>query len=217
MAEKQPQLAYPMAPSANGYTRSDAEAGAAAHDAREQRKKKRTKCLLYIVLFAIFQAGVIAIFAVTIMKVRTPRFRVRSASFENFNVGTPASPAFSARMNAELGVKNANFGRYKYRNTTVVFFYRGTPVGQAILRNSRVNWRATKKIDVAVDLSLGNAAANSQLGSDLSAGIVPITSQARMTGRVELVFVMKKNKATEMNCNMEIVTATQQLRNIVCK
>ncbi|KAL0321493.1 UNVERIFIED_CONTAM: hypothetical protein Scaly_2445700 [Sesamum calycinum] len=191
MAEKQPQLAYPMAPSANGYTRTDAEAGAASHDAREQRKKKRTKCLLYIVLFAIFQAGVIAIFA--------------------------ASPAFSASMNAELGVKNANFGRYKYRNTTVVFFYRDTPVGQAILQNSRVNWRATKKIDVAVDLSLGNAAANSQLGSDLSAGIVPITSQARMTGRVELVFVMKKNKATEMNCNMEIVTATQQLRNIVCK
>ncbi|KAK4384916.1 hypothetical protein Sango_2615600 [Sesamum angolense] len=193
MTEKQPQLAYPMAPAANGYSRSDAEAG--AHDAREQRKKKRTKCLLYIVLFAIFQA----------------------ATFENINAGTPASPAFSARMNTELGVKNANFGRYKYRNTTVVFFYRDTPVGQAILQNSRVNWRATKKIDVAVDLNLGNAAANSQLGSDLSAGIVPITSQARMTGRVELVFVMKKNKATEMKCNMEIVTATQQLRNIVCK
>ncbi|KAK4384913.1 hypothetical protein Sango_2615300 [Sesamum angolense] len=146
MAEKQPQLAYPMAPSANGYARTDAEAGAASHDAREQRKKKRTKCLLYIVLFAIFQAGVIAIFAVTIMKVRTPRFRVRSATFENFNVGTPASPAFSARMNAELGVKNANFGRYKYRNTTVVFFYRDTPVGQAILQNFSCEERRRKSM-----------------------------------------------------------------------
>ncbi|KAL0318066.1 UNVERIFIED_CONTAM: hypothetical protein Sangu_2220900 [Sesamum angustifolium] len=112
---------------------------------------------------AIFQAGVIAIFAVTIMKVRTPRFRVRSATFETLTPARPPVPAFSARMNAELGVKNANFGRYKYRNTTVVFFYRGTPVGQAILQNSRVNWRATKKID-------GGGSEFGQRGGQLRAG-----------------------------------------------
>ncbi|KAI3458078.1 hypothetical protein Pfo_014741 [Paulownia fortunei] len=206
MAEKEQQSPYPMAPT-NGYARSDTEA-AAAHDARELRKKKRNKCLLYIVLFAIFQTGVILIFALTVMKIRTPKFRVRSATFTNFNVGTPASPSLRTNMNAELTVRNANFGRYKYRDTTVVFLYRGTQVGQVFVPNSRANWRSTKDFDVQ---------ANSQLASDLSAGVVPLTSQANMRGRVELMFVMRRNRSTNMNCSMEIVTATQQLRNIVCK
>ncbi|KAL7107018.1 hypothetical protein ACP275_06G027400 [Erythranthe tilingii] len=213
MGEKEQQLSYPMAP-ANGHGRSDAEAGGAT---RELRKKNRTKCFLFIALFVIFQIGVITIFSVTVMKIRTPKFRIRSAHLTNFNAGTPASPSFAGTVNAEFTVKNANFGRYKYRNTTVDFFYRGTPVGQIFVRDSRAGWRSTKKFNVVVDLSLANAQANPQLASDLNAGVVQITSQARMRGRVELIFVMKKNKSTDMNCTMEIVTASQQLRNIICK
>ncbi|KAL8049567.1 hypothetical protein ABFX02_06G027300 [Erythranthe guttata] len=214
MAEKEHQ---PL-PYTNGHGRSDAEVGgAAAHDAREQRKKKRTKCFIYIALFVIFQLGVIAIFSVTVMKIRTPKFRIRSAHLTTFHAGTPGSPSFSGTVNAEFSVKNANFGRYKYRNTTVGFFYKGTPVGQVFVRDSRAGWRSTKKFRVVVDLNLANAQANPQLASDLNAGVVQITSQARMAGRVELIFVMKKNKSIDMNCNMEIVTATQQIRNLVCK
>ncbi|KAK6132148.1 hypothetical protein DH2020_034104 [Rehmannia glutinosa] len=213
MAEKEQQPTHPMAPT-NGYTRSDAESSAAHGGAREQRKKKRNKCLLYIVLFAIFQAAVILIFVLTIMRVRTPKFRVRSAALTNFSVGTPETPSLTAAMNAELAVRNANFGRYKYRNTTVEFLYRGTPVGQVTVRGSRANWRSTRKFEVRADLNLG---VNSELGNDLRAGIVPITSQARMRGRVDLIFVMRRNRSTDMNCSMEIVVATQQIRNIICR
>jgi hypothetical protein len=203
---------------ANGHAWSDAEAAAAAHDSRELRKKKRTRCLLYIILFAIFQTGVILIFALTIMKVRTPKFRVHSGGVENLNTGSTSNPSLSRRLTAELGVKNANFGRYKYQNTTVVFLYGGTKVGEAAVSSSRVGWRSTKKFNVVVDLNLaGGGPGNEQLASDLSSGVVRLTSQAKMRGKVELIFVMKKNKSTDMNCTMELLTAAQQLRNIRCK
>ncbi|KAL7107017.1 hypothetical protein ACP275_06G027300 [Erythranthe tilingii] len=214
MGEKEQRVSYPMAP-ANDHGRSDTEAGAAP--ARELHKRKRTQCLIYIALLAIFQIAVVTIFSLTVMKIRNPRFRIRSAHLTNFNAGTPASAAFTGKLNAEFSVKNANFGRYKYMDTTVDFFYRGTRVGEVFVRESRAGWRTTKKFNVAVDLSLANARANPHLASDLNAGVVPISSEARMIGSVELLFVLKKNRSTGLNCTMEIVTATQQIRNILCK
>ena len=192
----------------------DAEAAAGGHAAREQRKKKRTKCFLYIVLFVIFQSGIIAIFALTIMKVRTPRFRVREATFTTFNAA-PANSSLRLTMVPQFSVKNTNFGRYKYRNTTVEFFYRGAKIGEVAVPNSKAGWRSTKRFTAsAVNL---NIAASSQLTSDLAAGVVPITSKSQVRGRVELVFIMKKNKGTKMDCSMNIAIATQAVTNIVCK
>ncbi|GFP81034.1 hypothetical protein PHJA_000246700 [Phtheirospermum japonicum] len=207
MAEKEQQSPYPMAPAAIlGAAGSGAAAG-------ELRRKKRNRLIMYIVLFAIFQTGIILVFSFTVMKVRTPKFRVRAAALTNVSAGTPASPSFSATMSAELGVRNNNFGRYKYRNTTVEFLYGGASAGRAIVRSSRANWRSTRKLEVVVDLSL---TASPELASDLSAGVLRLSSSAKMRGRVELILVMRKSVSTAMNCSMEFVLATHQIRNIVC-
>ena len=149
------------------------------------------------------------------MKVKTPKFRVRGASFTNFNAGTPANPSLQASMVPQFSVKNTNFGRYKFQTTTVDFFYKGAQIGAVTVANNKAGWLSTKRISAeAVNL---NIAASPELNADLSAGVVPITSRAQMRGKVELMFIMKKNKGTNMDCSMEIVTATQTLRNIVCK
>ncbi|CAA2974331.1 late embryogenesis abundant At1g64065-like [Olea europaea subsp. europaea] len=213
MAEnKEQQSPYPLAPAANGYARSDTES--AYHDARELRKRKRKKCLLYIVLFVVFQTGIILLFALTVMNIRTPKFRVRSAAFENFNVGTPTNPSFSLRINAEFGIKNTNFGHFKYQNSAVYFIYGSVKVGEVVVQKARAKARSTRKFNAAVELSFPE---NSQLRNDLNSGFVRLISQSKLRGKVELMKVLKKNKSTDMNCSMDIVTATQQLTNIVCK
>ncbi|GFZ06422.1 hypothetical protein Acr_18g0005920 [Actinidia rufa] len=121
MAEKAQQQGYPLAP-ANGYARSDAEASRSQSD-DELRRQKRKKWALYIIAFVIFQTGVIVFFSMTVMKFRTPKFRVRLAnSFETFDV-QPSS--FNLRMNTQFGIKNTNFGPFKYGNSTVYFYYKG--------------------------------------------------------------------------------------------
>ncbi|KAH6804608.1 hypothetical protein C2S51_032855 [Perilla frutescens var. frutescens] len=213
MAEKELQSAYPA--NGNGYARSGDTEAAADLEARELRKKKRTKCFLYIVLFVIFQTGIITLFSLTVMKVRTPKFRVRGASFTSFNGGAPANPSLQVSMIPQFSVKNTNFGRYKYRNTTVDFFYRETKIGEVAVPNSKAGWRSTKSfLAPAVNL---NIVGSPQLASDLSAGVVPITSKGQMRGRVELLFILKKNRSTNMDCSMEILIATQTIRNIVCR
>ncbi|KAL6541539.1 hypothetical protein OROGR_011025 [Orobanche gracilis] len=211
MAHNGEQSKFPLPPP---YAPSDAKLGAATHDVGDLRRKKHNKIILYMVLFAISHIGIIAIFSLTVMKVRTPKFLFRSAKVTSLTVGTRGNPSFSAAVTAELAVRNVNFGRYKYQNTTVEFFCRGASVGWATLLGSRAGMRSTKKFQIAADLKLGR---NDRIASDLSAGKLPITSQARMSGMVEFLDVIKKKKSTVMNCSMEIMVATKKIANIVCR
>ncbi|PSS04409.1 Late embryogenesis abundant protein [Actinidia chinensis var. chinensis] len=212
MAEREPRAGYPLAP-ADGYGRSDEETGRSLSD--EERRQKRKKWALYIIAFVIFQTGVIVFFSMTVMKFRTPKFRVRSAtSFDTFDV---QSSSFNVRMNAQLGVKNTNFGPYKYGNSTILFYYRGTQVGSVIIPKSKANFRRTKKVNVAVDLVAPTLPSNSELASDVTSGILPLTSTSRLTGKIEIMFIFKKKRSINMNCTMDLNITAKQLQNIQCK
>ncbi|KAI8540417.1 hypothetical protein RHMOL_Rhmol09G0262300 [Rhododendron molle] len=142
------------------------------------------------------------------MKVRTPQFRVTSATFGASNVQA-TTPLFNITMNTALVVKNTNFGPYKYENPTVNFFYTGTPVGSANIPNSKAFLRSTKNIIVGVNLV--RQAGNTELGNDLNSGILPLTCQSTLNGKVDLMFIFKKKKATNLYCTMDVNIATGQL------
>ncbi|KAK9292175.1 hypothetical protein L1049_020135 [Liquidambar formosana] len=113
MAEKdQQQVYHPSAP-ANGEAKSDEESGMVLSEL-ELRRKCRIKCLAYVAAFAVFQIIVILAFSLTVMRVKNPSFRLRSVTIEDLTVGSPNSPSFNMRFNAEVGVKNTNFGDFKF-------------------------------------------------------------------------------------------------------
>ncbi|KAL3521582.1 hypothetical protein ACH5RR_019731 [Cinchona calisaya] len=216
---EQPQV-YPLPQSYNtnaGYNnKRDAESANVESD--ELRRKKRMKYLAYFAAFVVFQTGIILLFSLTVMKIRTPKFRVRSATFETFEIATATNPSFNFRMDAELGVKNANFGNYKFQNSSIVFFYGDAPVGEAVVRETKAGWRSTKKLDVVVDLSSnGLTNNNSQLANDLNSGVLTLNSRSTLNGKVELMFIFKKKKSTSMDCTITIGLADKVVREIKCK
>ncbi|XP_047965544.1 late embryogenesis abundant protein At1g64065-like [Salvia hispanica] len=216
MAEKEQQSPLPLAPARYGLSRSDTEAPDCR--AAEQRRiniNKRRKCLLYVFLFALLQTGVILLFTFTVMRIRTPKFRVLGATLElsNSSVALPGNGSLRAAMTAELGVKNSNFGRFRYGRTAVYFFYDGAQVGEAAAGGGRANWRSTERLKVKVDVNVADSA---QLERDLAAGVVALTSRAEMRGDVRLAMLFEKKRSAEMNCSMEIVTGNLNIRNIVC-
>ncbi|XP_059625449.1 late embryogenesis abundant protein At1g64065-like [Cornus florida] len=216
MAEKDQQV-HPMPQSNNTPAKQDEEDGGTLLS-KELRRKKRMKCLAYVVAFAVIQTSIILLFALTVMKIKTPKFRVRSATFESFNVvATTSPPSFDIKMNAELGVKNTNFGHYKFDNSTIYFFYKGTEVGSAVVSKARARARSTKKFNVLVGLSSTNLPSNSELGSDLSSGVWQLSSRSELKGKVELMKVMKKKKSTEMSCTLTISLADKAIRDLNCR
>ncbi|KAG2677149.1 hypothetical protein I3843_12G087800 [Carya illinoinensis] len=215
MAEKTNyQPAYPLAP-ANGYPRSDEESA----NPDELRRKKRIKLAIYIAIFVVFQAIVIAVFAVTVMKVKTPKVRLGSdVMFQNVSTSTQPSASFDISFTTQVRVKNTNFGPYKYDSATATFVYDGVTVGEVSIPKGKAGMLSTKKVSVTVNVNSNTLQSTSNLGSELSGGFLTLTSHAKLSGKVELMFVMKKKKSAEMNCTMKInVSPNHELRELICK
>ncbi|KAK4601452.1 hypothetical protein RGQ29_010848 [Quercus rubra] len=159
----------------------------------ELRRKKGIKLAIYIAAFAVFQTIVTLVFALTVMRVRTPK---------NFNTGTRESPSFDLSFTTQIGVKNTNFFPYKFDSTIATFMYEGVPVGQVIIPKVNVNSNALPT--------------TTGLGSELGAGVLTLNSQAKLNGKMELMFVMKKKKSTEMNSTMTIDLSTKAVLSMIC-
>ncbi|KAI4370115.1 hypothetical protein MLD38_018496 [Melastoma candidum] len=179
----------------------------------DEKRQKRMKWAAYITAFAIFQVIVILVFALVIMKVRTPKFRVGNFEIQSLSTNTTPAPSFDMAFVAPIRVKNANFGPYKYDATTVDFTYGGAMVGQVQVPKSKANFRSTKKIDVLVNLS----SSVSNVVPDISSGTLTLSSSGTMTGKVEMMLIFKKKKSTSMNCTMVINLASKVLQSLNCK
>ncbi|KAH0690192.1 hypothetical protein KY289_017550 [Solanum tuberosum] len=139
----------------------------------------------------------------------TPKFSVRSATFDHM---VTENASFNITMNAELSVKNANFGPYNYKNSTIYFYYNDVSIGEAFIYQGKAGFKSTKKFNVIVNLS----SKESKLRNDLNSGTLILTSKSKLEGKVKLIFFMKKKKSTEMNCTIIIGLAGKVVQDIQC-
>ncbi|KAA8520885.1 hypothetical protein F0562_011558 [Nyssa sinensis] len=102
------------------------------------------------------------------------------------------------RLVTQFAVKNTNFGHFKYDNSTVTILYGGSPVGEAFIPRGRAKARQTRRFNVTVDISFEQLSGNPNLTNDINSGFLTLTSQARLSGKVELMKVIKKNKSGNM-------------------
>ncbi|KAK4601454.1 hypothetical protein RGQ29_010850 [Quercus rubra] len=184
----------------------------------ELRRKKRIKLTIYIAAFAVFQTIVILVFALTVMRVKTPKVRLgTNITFQNFNTGTQASPSFDLSFTTQVGIKNTNFGPYKYDSTIATFMYQGVTIGQVTIPKGKAGLRSTKKVTVIVKVNSNALSSTTGLGSELGAGVLTLNGQAKLSGKVELMFVMKKKKSAEMNCSMTIDLSSKAIQSMICE
>ncbi|OMO79648.1 Late embryogenesis abundant protein, LEA-14 [Corchorus capsularis] len=181
-------------------------------------KRNNAKCLAYVAAFIVFQTAVILVFALTVMRIKSPKVRFGAVAVESFSSGSSSnSPSFEMKLVAQVTVKNTNFGHFKYENSTVTIFYGGMPVGEAVIEKGRARARQTKKININIDISSSRLSSNSNLGNDMNAGVLPLSSQAKLSGKVHLLKVIKKKKSGEMSCTMGINLATRSVQDLKCK
>ncbi|KAB1215405.1 hypothetical protein CJ030_MR4G025305 [Morella rubra] len=211
MAERTNHQDYPLAP-AKAHPRSDEESNNLSSD--ELRRKKRIKLAIYIVAFAVFQVIVITAFALTIMKVKTPKVRLGTVALSNVNT---SNQSFDISFTTQVRIKNTNFGPYKYDATNATFTYQGEAVGQVNIPKSKAGMRSTKKVSVTVNVNSNALPSTSNLGSDLGSGVLTLSSHAKLSGKVELMFVMKKKKSAEMSCTMSINVSTKAVQDLTCE
>lgn len=209
MAQKKQQV-HPIEPT-GGPAKTDVES-------EELRRMKCTRYIAYLAAFALFETIVIMVCVVTLMRIRSPKFRFRAVSIENLNyTSDTTSPSFNIRFNAKVAVKNTNFGHFKFKNSTITLAYRGDPVGDAKISKARARARSTKKMNVTVDVNSDHVWSHSNLVRDLNSGFLTLTSQGKLSGKVHLMKVMKRRRYAEMNCTIIINLVRRRIQDLKCR
>ncbi|KAJ9679592.1 hypothetical protein PVL29_021500 [Vitis rotundifolia] len=182
------------------------------------RRKKIMKYSLYAAAFVVFQTIVITSFALTVMRIKNPKFRLRNTVVEDIVYSSNTSTtSFGMRIHAEVTVENTNFGNFTFENSTVTFAYGGNTVGEVFIARARARARSIRKIDVMVDVSSNNVSSNSNLGSELNSGRLMLTSHGRLNGRVQVMKLIKKRKSAQMNCTMGVNLMEREIEDLNCK
>ncbi|KAL4596153.1 hypothetical protein ACB092_12G143400 [Castanea dentata] len=194
MALKTNQQVYPMGPKSK-EPRSDEEFGSKT-SVEELKRKQRIKLAIYIAAFAVFQTIVILVFALIVMRVKTPKVWLGN----NLKFHNPP-----------LRVKNTNFGPYKY-DTIATFMYKGVSVGQVTIPKGKVGLRLIKIVGVTVK----DLPTSANLAGDLGSGLLMLNSYAKLSGKVELMFIMQKKKFVEMNSTMTINLSSKEIHSMIC-
>ncbi|XVF53502.1 hypothetical protein PTKIN_Ptkin05aG0104400 [Pterospermum kingtungense] len=193
------------------------ESTAEAQLSKELKRKKRMKLLAYAAAFAIFQTIVILVFSLTVMRIKNPKFRVPSIAVEDLTyTSSPNSPSFNMKFNVEVAVKNTNFGHFKFDNTTISLDYGGVQVGEAFVAKGRAKARSTKKMNVTVELISNHTMANTNLGNDISSGILALTTRSTLSGKVQLMKLIKKKKSAQMSCTITVDLVGRAVQDIKC-
>ncbi|KAK9277093.1 hypothetical protein L1049_006632 [Liquidambar formosana] len=171
---------------------------------------QKRKCFAYVAAFVVFQTIIIVVFALTVMRIKSPKLRFGTVEVENFS--TANANSVSMRLNAQVTVKNTNFGHFKYPNSTATILYGGVAVGEAFIPSGRAKARQTKRFNITVDITSSQISSN-----DVNSGVLTLTSEAKLNGKVHLMKVIKKKKSAEMSCNMAVNLATRAVQNLTCK
>ncbi|KAK8705497.1 hypothetical protein V6N13_049099 [Hibiscus sabdariffa] len=201
----------------NSYRQRKTEMESAAEASKELKRKKRMKLLAYALAFAIFQIIVILVFSLTVMRIKNPKFRVRSITVEDLKVAAPNPPSFNIKLNAQVAIKNTNFGHFKFENTTISFDYGGVRVGDAFVAKGRSKARSTKKMNITVEMNSNNIPNNSSLQNEIESGFLTLTCHSKLSGKVQLMKLIKKKKSAEIECTMLINLETKAVQDIKCQ
>lgn len=192
-----------------------------SRQSQEEKPRRRMKLAAFIVAFVIFHVIVILVFALVVMRARTPRFRIgNSMTIRSLTAGNQSSPSFVMNFTAPIRIENTNFGPYRYDATAVSFTYGGVQVGQVTVPKSKASFRSTKKVNVTVSVNseaLTARSTSSGLGSELSSGVLTLNGQGRLEGKVELVLVFKKKKSASMNCTVAVHVSSKSVQSLSCK
>ncbi|RXH77087.1 hypothetical protein DVH24_019975 [Malus domestica] len=93
----------------------------------------------------------------------------------------------------------------------VSFLYQGATVGQVSIPKSKAEMLSTKKINVEVSLS-SSELSGTNLGSEMSNGVLTLNSAAKLTGKVELMLIMKKSST--MDCTVAFDLSSNTLQSV---
>uniref|UniRef100_A0A2C9WCJ4 Late embryogenesis abundant protein LEA-2 subgroup domain-containing protein n=1 Tax=Manihot esculenta TaxID=3983 RepID=A0A2C9WCJ4_MANES len=185
---------------------------------RIPRREKTNKCVVYVLAGTAIFSAIFLAFAL-VVRPRTPDLELSFVSVKNL-VYTNNNVSFSSlnmTLEAELSIRNTNFGSFKFENATASVLYGGQTVGKGIIGEGLLKARDKENIKVKVDVRSYRFSDTEKLSRDIDSGILKLQSLAKFSGKVQWLQIVEKLKTASVSCSMSLNLKSHfQLQDLIC-
>ncbi|XP_059643528.1 uncharacterized protein LOC132285363 [Cornus florida] len=214
MAERKEQV-KPLAPAAYRIDYIKNEDEALSMELKKYRHKKYIKCCGCIAALCLIQVVIILVLIFTVFHIKNPKMRINSIRFEGLS--NLSNRSANVTLIASVSIKNPNVASFKFSNATTTVYYHGEMVGEARSPAGHVKARRTLRTNVTVDIEIKKMKAIPGLTSDLSDETLEMSAYSRISGRVKITSLIKKDAVVKMNCTMTVNVRNQQIQDQRCR
>ncbi|XP_057513883.1 uncharacterized protein LOC130795687 [Actinidia eriantha] len=181
-------------------------------------KRLRIVCLAVIALIVVLVL-VMVILGLTVFKAKRPVNTVNSVALKDFDVSVDIARLrvnLNVTLDVNLSVKNPNKVGFKYTNSTAVLKYRGQVVGEAPIPASKISAGQTSTMNLTLTLLADRLISNSNVYSDVISGTLPLSTFTRISGKVNILSVIKIHVVSYTSCDLSINVLNRSVASQTC-
>ncbi|KAJ4704181.1 Late embryogenesis abundant protein [Melia azedarach] len=189
---------------------------AAAKPVRSHRK--RNICI-GVTLTIVGIVLLIVILALTVFKARRPVMNINSVSLEDLDVSLDMARMrvnLNVTLDVSLSIRNPNKVGFKYKNSSAFINYRGDVVGDVPIPAGRISADKTSGMNLTVTLLADRLLGNSQLFPDVMGGSLPLSTKAKISGKVNILGIKIKVTSTS-TCAVTVFISNRTISDQSCK
>lgn len=174
-------------------------------------RRKRIRWTGIIIAFVLLKVVIVGALFLTVFRFKDPDIELNSISIKQVILSTTGLPSVNMTLNAEIAVKNKNWGEFKFNNSTVILSYGGMEMNRVEIPKGKVKRRHTRLVPVVLDGNIGGG----NLKDDLSKGFLDVIVYTEVAGKVNMM-MLKKKRDGEMNCTVTVSIAAQEIQHYYC-
>ncbi|CDP12089.1 unnamed protein product [Coffea canephora] len=209
----------PLSPAAAPYWNNIDDDGLPVEFKRHRRHQKYVLCCGCVTALILILVVVVCVLIFTVFGARCPKLRVNSLQIDGLDRvnWTDIRPNTNLSIIADVSVKNPNIASFKYNNASTILYYDGNIVGGAKTPGATAKAGRTLRLNVTMDILLAKVLNVSRLQADYLAGILPMSSYTRISGRVKIFNLIKRGVFVRTNCSMIVNVTSYTIKHQDCK
>ncbi|KAL3619224.1 hypothetical protein CASFOL_036794 [Castilleja foliolosa] len=217
MSEKNEQVKH-LAPAFHRLDKEQTDAFPVDFMTRRNRRCiKWGGCFLSILSIVL---TVLLVLMFTVFHVKDPSININYVSIQGLSNRTAdidLDRGFNITIEADVSIKNPNVASFKFSNMSMSVHYDGSIVGETRGSSGEVRARKTLRVSLSIELRADEMLEVGRLESDLSAGIMPISSYMWISGDVKISDEIKRSFFVRTYCTMNVNISSQRIQDQKCR
>ncbi|PIA30039.1 hypothetical protein AQUCO_05700028v1 [Aquilegia coerulea] len=168
-------------------------------------------CIAGILIIAV----VITTLMITTFHVRPPEIKIIRIVIPQVLLNNKTTPTIN--IVAEFSVKNPNVASFKYGNSTSLLYYHGNKFGEGHTPSGQAKARRTHNMTMSIEVITSRILTDPNFLHEISSRILTMSSYTKLSGRVKIAKIIKKDVDVTLNCTITANITSQIIIDQKCK